>query len=82
VWVQVLSLLKVVNEFNIRSENNQLGDIDGGGIQSQGKKEPKVVMNQMSNGIDGKKTSKEERRMEVWRGGDGEFERKTNDLVI
>jgi hypothetical protein len=50
----VTSLLKVMNEFSIRSENNQLGDIDGRGIQSQGDKEPNVVMNQMSNGIDGK----------------------------
>jgi hypothetical protein len=60
----VISLLKVVNEFNIRSENNQLGDIDGRGIQNQGKKEPKVVMNQMSNGIDGKK---HQRRRGGWK---------------
>jgi hypothetical protein len=34
----VTSLLKVVNEFNIRSENNQLADIDGREIQSEGDK--------------------------------------------
>jgi hypothetical protein len=38
MWVQVTSLLKVVNEFNIRSENNQLVDIDAREMQSQGDK--------------------------------------------
>jgi hypothetical protein len=55
VWVQVTSLLEVENEFNIRSDGIQLCDINGRGIQIQGDKEPKVVMNQVSNGMDGKK---------------------------
>jgi len=81
VWVQVTSLLEVENEFNIRSDGIQLRDINGRGIQIQGDKEPKVVMNQVSNGMDGKniKGGKEDGSLKR---GDGEFDRKTNDLVI
>jgi hypothetical protein len=53
-----------VNEFNIRSKNNQLGDMHGRGMQSQGDKEPKFIMNQMSNDIDGRK---HQRRKGKWK---------------